>query len=294
MNSPSKRIIQSLSKGIPDELYLKLLYKRTLGRELKLNPPESFNEKIQWLKLHDRKPLYTQIVDKYEAKKYVANIIGGDYIIPTFGVWKKFDDVDFDSLPNEFVLKCTHDSGGLVICRDKERLNIEEARRKINRSLARNYYWYGREWPYKNVEPRIIAEQYMQDDDSKANSLIDYKFYCFNGNPEFLYISKGLENHKTARISFVTLDWQFANYKRKDYQGFDVLPKKPKNFDKMIKVCKQLSQGFPFLRVDLYEINGRIYFSELTLSPCTGMMPFEHIEDDYKIGELLNIQPLIQ
>lgn len=198
-----------------------------------------------------------------------------------------FDAVDFSTLPNKFVLKCTHDSGGLVICRDKEKFDKDAARKKINKSLSRNYYYHGREWVYKNVKHRIIAEQYLSNINEKG--LIDYKFYCFDGQPSFLYISKGLEDHSTARISFVNLDWTFSTYKRKDYLEFEILPEKPQNFNEMIEIAKKLSEGFKFIRVDLYNINGKILFSELTFSPCSGMMPFVSLDDDVEIGKKLDL-----
>lgn len=217
-----------ISHSMSDEKYLKIIYRFAIGRKLNLDNPKTFNEKLQWLKIHDHNPQYSIMVDKYAAKKYVADKIGTEYIIPTIGVWDKFEDIDFDLLPNKFVLKCTHDSGGLVICRNKSTLDLKLAQKKINKSLKRNFYWVGREWAYKDVPPRIIAEEFMEDKSNK--SMIDYKFYCFNGKPEFLYISQGLENHETARISYVTLDWKIAPYKRTDYSNFDVLPPKPANF----------------------------------------------------------------
>ncbi len=270
-----------------DEKYLKYRYKRILSRELNLESPKSFNEKIQWLKIHDRNPDYTKMVDKYEAKKYVASIIGEEYIIPTYGVWDKFGNIDFDSLPNQFVLKTTHDSGGISICRDKSSFDYKKARKHLQKSLKNNFYYLGREWPYKDVKPRILAEKYMEDPSSKE--LVDYKFYCFDGDPKFLYISKGLENHATASISFLTLDWTFAPYERNDYKPFDALPKKPAKFSEMIEICKKLSTNHKFIRVDLYQINGQVYFSELTFSPCSGMMPFKTLEQDLKMGELLRL-----
>ena len=270
---------------LSDRAYIKLFYFAHMGKKLNIDSPQTFNEKLQWLKLHDRKPIYTTMVDKYAAKKYVAGIIGDEYIIPTFGVWDRFDDIDFDSLPEKFVLKCTHDSGGLVICRDKSKLDLVGAKKKIQKSLKRNYYLTGREWPYKDVKPRILAEKYIEN----LNGLIDYKFYCFDGKPEFLYISQGLEDHSTARISFLTLDWQFATFQRGDYRPFEELPKKPVCFEKMIEIAKMLSNGHAFLRVDLYEIDGHVFFSELTFSPCSGCMEFKPEEWDRKTGELLHL-----
>ena len=187
-----KRLIIRLGKNsflkcISDEKYLKLTFKDKMGYPLNLKEPKTFCEKLQWLKLYNRKPEYSDMVDKYEAKKYVAERIGDEYIIPTLGVWDKFEDIDFDNLPNQFVLKCTHDSGGLAICRDKSNFDKEYARKKIKKCLKHNYYWSSREWPYKNIKPRIIAEKYMED--SVTKELRDYKFFCFNGKMKFMFIA---------------------------------------------------------------------------------------------------------
>jgi hypothetical protein len=272
---------------LSDKTYLKVMYKVNVGQKLNFKKPKTFNEKLQWLKIYHRQPEYTKMVDKYEVKQYVAEQIGLEYIIPTHGVWDSFDEIDFDMLPNQFVLKCTHDSGGLVICRDKNSFDIDAARKKINRSLGRNYFYNGREWPYKNIKPRIIAEKYMED--YSGTELMDYKFYCFNGKPEFLYLSHGLENHETASISFLTLDWKRASFERSDYLPFKKIPSRPLNFEKMKLIAEQLSKSHPFLRVDLYEINGQLYFSELTFFPCSGHLPFKPIEYDMEIGKLLKL-----
>ena len=279
--------LNRLSRLFPDALYLKIYYYLILRKKLHLSNPKSFNEKINWLKIYDRKQIYSDMVDKAKAKEYVASIIGKDYIIPTLGEWSNPDQINWDDLPNQFVLKCTHDSGGLVICHDKNKLNKKTAIKKISKCLMRNYYWSGREWPYKHVEKKIIAEKFMTQED--GSGLRDYKFYCFNGEPKFLYISEGMENHSTAKISFLTLDWKFAPFHRSDYAPFSILPDKPSEFDEMVEIAKKLSQNIPFLRVDLYQINERIYFSELTFSPCSGMMPFMPIDWDRKIGDYLKL-----
>ena len=241
-------------RSMDDEEYLKRKFKVIMGKNLDLENPQTFNEKLQWLKIYDRKSIYTTLVDKYEAKKYVADIIGEEYIIPTLGVWEHFDEINFDELPNQFVLKCTHDSGGLVICKDKSKLDIKESKKKINKSLKRKYYYLHREWPYKDVKPRIIAETFKQQNYNLKLSklpigLMDYKFYCFNGVPKFLYISKGLENHKTANMNFLDLEWNKTEFQRNDYKEFDVLPQKPSKFEDMIKISTKLSQGIPFVRI---------------------------------------------
>ncbi|MBO7303958.1 MAG: glycosyl transferase [Clostridia bacterium] len=283
-----KGFLKRASRILSDKSYIKLVWFRKFHKFPNLKNPQTFNEKLQWLKLYDRKPIYSTMVDKYDAKKYVADIIGEEHIVPTLGVWDKFDDINFDELPNEFVLKCTHDSGGLVICRDKTKLDLVAAKKKIERSLKTNYYWSGREWPYKNVKPRIIAEKFMSDENN-VNSIMDYKFYCFDGEPKFLYVSTGMDDHKTARMSFITLDWDFAPFRRSDYSPFDTLPQKPTQFDEMIEHCRKLSAGHSFLRVDLYEINDTVYFSELTFSPCGGMMPLDPENWDLELGELIKL-----
>ena len=283
-----KTILFNISRILPDRLYLKLKYKHTFGEKLNLDSPKTFNEKLQWLKLHDRKDVYTTMVDKYKAKKYVADIIGKKYIIPTLGIYDKFDDIDFDKLPNQFVIKCTHDSGGLVIVKDKKELNFDLAKRKINSCLKRNYYYHGREWPYKNVKPRIIIEKYMEDKGNKT--MRDYKFFCFNGKPELMYLSEGLENHKTARMSFYDMDMKLTDCLRSDYKPLEYTPKKPKNFEKMKEFSSILSKKIPHLRVDWYEINGELYFGELTLTTCGGMVPFNDEEWNKRLGDLINLE----
>ena len=282
-----KDVLRKISCFLPDKAYIKMKYHMKFHKKIDLKNPKTFNEKLQWLKLYDRKPEYSTMVDKFEAKKYVSNRIGEEHIIPTLGVWERFEDIDFDVLPDRFVLKCTHDSGGLVICRDKSKFDKVAAEKKINVSLKTNYFYQGREWPYKNVKPRIIAEKYMEDGSSK--DLTDYKFYCFNGIPEYLYVSTGLENHATASISFLTLNWKFAPFGRSDYKPFTELPPKPTKFDEMLKLAARLSAGYRFLRVDLYQIENQIFFSELTFSPCGGMMPFDPPEWDEELGTLIDL-----
>jgi len=280
-----KALKEKIKRLLPDKVYLEIMYEKIMKTKLDLKNPKTFNEKLQWLKLYDRRPEYTKMVDKYEVKQYIKEKIGEEYVIPTLGVWDKFEDIDFDSLSKQFVLKTTHDSGSVIVCRNKDTLDIDSARQKINASLKNKFFYYGREWPYKNVKPRIIHEKYIEN----ADGLIDYKFYCFNGEPKFLYVSQGLEDHSTAKISFLTLDWEFAPFKRDDYESFSSLPQKPACFEKMIEISKILSEGHPFLRVDLYDIDGHVYFSELTFSPCSGFMHFQPAEWDRKVGDYLTL-----
>lgn len=272
---------------IKDEEYVKIKYKLEMNKRLNLQEPRTFNEKLQWLKLYDRKPEYTKMVDKYEAKKYVADIIGEEYIIPTLGVWDKFEDIDFTKLPNQFVLKPTHASGNVFICKNKDEIDYKKLKKTVQKWLKRNYYLVHREWPYKNVKPRIIIEKYMENEQQRE--LIDYKFFCLNGEPKFLYVSEGLSNHATAKISFVDMKYNMAKFHRNDYKSFDKLPAKPLNFEEMKKLAKVLSKDIPFLRVDFYEIEGRIYFGELTFFPCSGYIPFEPEEYDKILGDMLKL-----
>lgn len=425
--------------GMDDATYLKKCYRAYLGKKLNLENPKTFNEKLQWLKLHDRNPLYTTLVDKAEVKPWVAERIGSDHIVPTLGVWDSFEEIDFDLLPDRFVLKCTHDSGGLVICRDKNTFDVEKAKSKIKRSQSRNFYWSGREWPYKNVKPRILAEEYLESAETKSDltdykimcfggrarceftytgragddlrvdffdtewnhlpfirrypnadvppeapsrlgdmlvmaerlaedtpfvradfyevsgelyfgeltfypgsgmeefsperwddelgswielpesmgylimsddvtlllkptthpvgqknsesveGLVDYKFYCFYGEPQYLYVSQGLEDHDTARISFLSLDWSPLPFQRADFKPFENLPEKPAHFDDMLVHAKILASGIPFVRVDFYEHGDIDVFSEMTFNPCSGFMPVEPCEADLFMGSYLEL-----
>lgn len=280
-----KIVNSNFLKFLPDKLYLKLKYLYFFHKRLNLKEPKTFNEKINWLKLNDRKDDYTKMVDKYEVKEYVSNRIGSDYIIPTIGVYEKFEDIDFEKLPNRFVIKCTHDSGGLVICKDKNNLDLELAKKKIKRCLKRNYYYHAREWPYKNVKHRIIIEKYMED--RKTLDLRDYKFFCFNGEPKLMFIAIDREKNDT-KFNFYDMEFNLQPFMQ-HYPNCNEKIEKPINFYKMIELSKKLSKGIPFLRVDFYEVDGQVYFGELTFSHFSGMMPFNPEEWDEKIGNMLKL-----
>lgn len=269
-----------------DKKYIQLLWKYKMNYSLDLDNPKTFNEKLQWLKLYNRKPEYTIMVDKYLVKEYVAEIIGREYIIPTLAVWNSVDDIDFQLLPKQFVLKCTHDSGGLVICKDKSLLDIDKVKIRIQRSLNTDYYMLGREWPYKNVQRRILAEQYMEDLDT--HELRDYKFFCFNGEPRFLFIATGRQTQSEPCFDFFDMDFNHLPF-RHGHPNASILPSKPKNFELMKTLSKKLSRGLTHVRVDLYEINGKVYFGELTFFHHSGMVPFEPQEWDYKLGEMIEL-----
>lgn len=265
-------------KNLPDEEYLRRLYKARLGRELNLENPKGFNEKLQWLKIHDRKPQYTMMVDKYEAKQYVAKIIGKEHIIPTLGVWNKFDDINFDELPNQFVLKCTHDSGGLVICNDKKGFDKNAAKKKINQCLKRNFYWYGREWPYKNVPKRIIAEQYLSNDE-KSDELSDYKVLCFNGEPKLIEIHKGrFSGHHTQ--DFYDVNWNKTEFEQPEDPLSEEIMEKPVFADKMLELSRTLAENIPHVRIDWYYTGGKLLFGEITFFDSSGFCPFIDNQDE--------------
>lgn len=438
----SKRSIVSKILGLagllhflPDELAIKLLFKGRVGYWPNLRDPQTFNEKLQWLKLYDRNPLYATLVDKYSVKQWVAERIGAEHVTRTYARWNDVNDLDISKLPNKFVLKTNHDSGGVVVCKDGSAFDLELARKKLSDHLNRNYYWRCREWPYKNVEPCIFAEEYIEPTlvdescnralftfsdgrivtqlapgrfaqagltdaffdeewhqidlaegerslmsvvavssrykeakkfvnglaetfplerseyyessnkllfvevkirpkagfdkfdperwDSELGSwvklpygnwvlagrdfllwaheggavsravlrdeIIDYKFYCFGGEPKLLYVSQGLENHATAQISFLNLDWTFAPFRRSDYAPFELLPQKPACYEEMLSLAQELSQGMPFVRVDFFESAGAARFSEMTFSPCGGCMPFFPGEWDQTLGSLVDL-----
>jgi hypothetical protein len=270
---------------IPDTLYLKCAYRHYIGKTLNLNDPVTFNEKLQWLKLHDRKDIYKTMVDKYEAKKYVASIIGDEYIIPTLGVWDTVNEIDFSTLPNRFVLKCTHDSGGVIICKDKNKFDFALAKRKLARNLRKNFYLGGREWPYKGIKPRIIAEEYMEDE--STGELRDYKFFTFNSTAKALFIASDRQN-ENEETKFDFFDMEFKHLDVRNGHPFATKEiKKPETFEQMRKAAEILSKGIPHLRVDFYEVNGKMYFGELTFYQNSGLVPIEPPEWDKTLGEWL-------
>ena len=271
-----------------DERYLKIIFRCFMKQKLDLEHPHTFSEKLQWLKLYNRKPEYTTMVDKYAVKEYVAEKVGTQYVIPTLGVWERVEDIDWECLPHQFVLKTTHAGGGngVVICRDKTTFNREKAIAKLGQSMKRNPYCALREWPYKDVKPRIIAEQYIED--KSGNELKDYKFFCFNGQPKCCQVIDGRNSVMT--IDFFDNDWEHLPFHEpRDYPFADKVISRPDSYDKMWKLAEDLSQGLPFLRVDLYDVNGRIYFGELTFFPTSGIGGFDPREWDYVFGSWIEL-----
>ena len=283
-----KSVLRRAMGLLPDEMFIRLNYLRRMKRLPDLKNPTTYNEKLQWLKLHDRQPLYTQLVDKYAVRRFVAERIGGEYLIPLVGgPWDSFDEIDFDALPEKFVLKCTHDSGGLVICRDKRALDREKARRRIAQSLGQNFYYHNREWPYKDVRPRIIAEAYMED--ASTSELRDYKFFCFGGEPKMLFVASDRQTAgEETKFDFFDMDYNHLDL-RNGHPNAAVPPEKPAQFGLMRELAQKLSQGIPHVRVDLYEVNGRVYFGEMTFYHWSGMVPFDPPEWDERLGSWIRL-----
>lgn len=280
-----ERIALMVPGAFSDKCFLKILFRSRAGYKLNLKNPITFNEKLQWIKLYDHNPQYTTMVDKHSVKKYVADIIGEEYIIPTLGVWDKPEDIDWESLPRQFVLKCTHDSGGLVICKDKALLNKEKAIEKLGKSLQYNFYLAAREWPYKNVPRRIIAEEYKEDE---FGELRDYKFFCFDGEVKALFIATDRQSREEPYFDFFDADFNHLPM-RHGHPNAPTLPQKPRSFEKMKELAAKLSKGMAEARIDFYDVNGHPYFGEITLFHHTGMVPFEPKKWDEIFGSWIKL-----
>lgn len=292
VNNPLKIIDRFVShhkifNGLSDQSFLKLRYFCIFNRRLNLENPQNFNEKLQYLKLYDRTSEYVKLVDKYEVKKVISSIIGEEYVIPTLGVWESFDQIDFDTLPEQFVLKCTHDSGGNVICKDKKNFDIEKAKRKIEKCLARNFFYSTREWPYKNVPPRIIAEKYLED--SNTRELADYKVHNFNGEPKIILVCRDRYEKTGITEDFFSLHWEHLDIRRPG-ASFSKNPiDKPEKLEEMLKVSRILSKNIPFLRTDFYIVDHQLYVGELTFFPASGLCRFYPEKWDAIFGEWLEL-----
>lgn len=272
-----------LLKWMPDKTCLKFLYRIMFGKKLDLIAPKTFNEKLQWLKINDHNPEYTTMVDKYAVKKFVSDKIGAEYIVPTIGVWDRFEDIDFDALPDQFVLKCTHDSGGFVICRNKDKFNVDMARKKLKARLTNNFYYVGREWPYKNVVPRIIAEQYMGED------LRDYKMFSFEGVPRMTLVCSERFTEDGLKEDFYDEAWNHLDIQRPAHANAILPIVRPKQYKLMKELAAKLSQKIPFVRIDFYEINEKVYFGEITFYPASGFEGFRSESWDMKMGNWIKL-----
>jgi hypothetical protein len=274
-----------ITRLLTDKLQIKIAYRLAHKTKLDLDNPQRYSEKIQWLKLYDRNPYYTKMVDKYLVKDYVIGIIGSEYVIPLIGVYDNFNDIDFSKLPNQFVLKTTHDSGSVVICRDKESFDFSKAREKLTKSLKRNFYYLTREWPYKNVSPRIIIEKYIEFN----GELTDYKFFCFNGVPKALYVATDRFNEfSETRFDFFDMNFNHLPIVN-GHPNSDHAIERPLLFEKMKELSRILSKNLPHVRIDFYEVNSKIYFGEFTFYHMNGLAKFEPEEWDYTFGEWLTL-----
>lgn len=290
-----KKVNKILKKGIThfaakniikmsDKKYLELKYQVIMDKKLNLDNPTTFNEKLQWLKLHDRKPEYTKMVDKYEAKEYVSNIIGNEYIIPTLGIYDKFSDIDFEKLPSQFVIKPTHTSGNVYICKNKNEIDYTALKKLINNWLKRKYYYLHREWPYKNIKPRIIIEKYLQE--KNGEELKDYKFFCFNGKPKMVLVCSDRFNNLNK--TFFDENWQAFDFTEGNHERNENI-QKPVNFEKMKQLAGKLAQNLSFVRIDFYDINGTIYFGEITFYPSAGYEKFDPLKYDEIFGSMIEL-----
>ncbi len=291
LKTPEKMLIPLARFGLfnwmDDTTYLKMIYRCHTGCKLDLSEPLTFSEKIQWLKLHDRNERYIDLVDKIKVKDIVANIIGREYIIPTIGTWNTFDEINFDTLPNQFVLKCNHDSGSVVICTDKASFDIKAAKSILSHRLKKNAYYIGREWPYKYVKKKILAEQYLSD---TGRELIDYKFYCFNGIPRFCQVITN--RHTNETIDFFDMNWEhqpFVGLTQSANNSNDQICK-PLNYEKMINFSKKLGANTIFSRIDFYEVKGQLFFGEITFYPTSGFGCFRPAMWNTVMGNLIKIK----
>lgn len=281
-------ILMRIAPLVPDKLYLKWLYRVQMGERLNLDNPQTFNEKLQWLKLYNRKPEYTKMVDKYEAKKYVASLIGEEYIIPTLGVWDSFNDIDFEKLPNQFVLKTTHGGGGggVFVCKNKADLNILECRRIIESSMkTHRIYRRFREWTYKNVTPRIIAEEYVTNG---GNYINDYKFFCFDGEPKAMLVASGRYVEPETCFDYYDMEFNHLPFEQGGPNYYKHI-EKPLLFEEMKEVAAKLSRNLVHARIDLYEVNGMVKFGEITFFDSSGFAEFKPKEWNYTFGKWIKL-----
>lgn len=275
---------------IPDEPYLKLKYRIRAGYWMDFQNPQTLNEKLQWLKLHNRQEKYTLYSDKYEVKKYIRKILGEQYVIPTIGIWDSPNDIDFTLLPEQFVLKATHNSSvGRCICTDRSKLDVKKTKLILNKALKQNYYYLWREWPYKNIKPRIIGEKYISNSD--GTPIVDYKFYCFGGEPRYFMYSVGEANHHVRNCKFDMNGHNIDNLFKKKRTLTDDEIKLPANLDEMVAIVKKLCIGYPHIRIDLYNVDGHIYFGEMTFYTGDGFINIDSKEFSQQLADLIDIEP---
>lgn len=272
---------------LPDKVFLNAAFRARFGRKLDLKKPKTFNEKLQWMKLYNRNPVYTMMVDKYLVRNYVREIIGEEYLIPLLGAWDDPDKIDFDKLPMQFVLKCNHNSGlGMCICKDKNKLDIAKVKNDLRKGLKQDYYLTGREWPYKNVPRKIIAEKYMVDE--SGYELKDYKYYCFDGKVRIVMINSDRMSSLETKANYFDENYQPLDFVW-GYENAKIPPAKPEKFEEMKSLAEKLSKGIPHVRIDFYQTPQGIFFGEMTFFDGSGFDAIEPIEWDYKIGSWINL-----
>ena len=274
--------------SLSDEDFLKKVFPKYMGYPLDLENPKTFSEKLQWLKVNYRNPIQPVMVDKHEAKHFIAERVGNQYIIPTLAVWDSVEDIDIDALPNQFVLKSTHDSGGIVICKDKSSFDFEAAKAKLSASLKRDYSKIAREWPYQNVLRRIIAEEYISE--LGNDDLLDYKMYSFHGEPKLTVVCSDRFSKTETRMNFYDINWEPMGIHFGHYPPLPLEFPKPATYEEMKRLTAELSKDCPFLRVDFYEIKGRLFIGELTFFPGAGLEKFRPMSKDYELGEWLHLE----
>lgn len=280
-------LLTRLLRILPDKQYIQLQFFKNIGHFVDFSNPKSFNEKLQWLKIYDRKPEYTIMVDKYRVKKYVQDRLGEDFIIPTLAAYDSASEIDFDTLPNKFVLKWNHDSGSIVICRDKSKLNRRKAIQRLsNAQSGVQGYWYGREWPYKNVKPKLIAEEYIEPDEN--GEVLDYKLMCFNGKVRCIFVCSKRNSKDGLHVTFFDLNWNILPFTRNHPAETLPIPK-PFSLNQMIEAAEVLSKDLTFARIDFYEVNKKPKFGEITFFPGSGLEPFSPEEWDYTLGSWIDL-----
>lgn len=278
--------LAAILRMLPDELYIRTKWIGCrMPYRLNLKSPRTYNEKLNWIKLHDHNPLYTKLVDKYVVKKYVSERIGDKYVIPLLGAWDRVEDIEWDKLPNQFVIKCSHDCGGMVICKDKTKLDIPKATARLKKAFDRNYYYECREWPYKDVQPKVFAEAYMEDE---FGELRDYKFFCFDGEVKAMFIASDRSKDTETCFDFFDADFNHLPFTQ-GHPNAEKLPSKPRGFDEMKKLAAELSKGIPQVRVDFYDVNGNVYFGEFTFFHFGGLVKFNPNEWDYTFGSWIKL-----
>ena len=291
IENPQYFITSPAAKGwlnwVPDSLYLKVLYRVIMGRKLNLKNPKEYNEKLQWLKLNDRKPEYSTMVDKYEVRGYIEDLLGDKYLIPCLGIYDSVDEIDIDALPDRFVLKCTHDSGSVEICKDKSSFDIEGARHRLSQAMKRNYYATYREWPYKYVKPRIIAEGYLEGD---GGDLKDYKVMCFNGEAKIIEVHENrFVEGKVHTQTFYDREWNIVPLTQVETVTVDRPSERPRQLEEILRLSELIAKNMYHARIDWYIEGDKIYFGEITFFDGSGFESFSTPEMERMLGDMINL-----